>query len=134
MKHLSFILIVLLFTSCSKYSKIDRHINKMTPPITVISKSIPQKSGGTIIVKLMDSRGDTYTSRDNSLQTAEVGDIIIQKFKSSKIDRQLNKMKPPVVIISTNGDYFKVVDKKGKITTIYDPTLESLSIGDTIRK
>ena len=119
--------------SCSKYSRIDRHINRMSPPITVISKSIPQTPGGTIIVKLMGSKSDTYTSRDNSLQTSEVGDIIIQKYKSSKTDKILNKMKAPITIISINGDYYKVKDKKGKIETIYDPTLKSFHVGETIR-
>ena len=75
----------------------------------------------------------TYTSRDNSLQTSEVGDIIIQKYKSSKTDKILNKMKAPITIISINGDYYKVKDKKGKIETIYDPTLKSFHVGETIR-
>lgn len=81
----------------------------------------------------MDTKGETYTSRDNSLQTSEVGDIIVQKYKSSKTDKILNKMKSPITIISINGDFYKVKDKKGKIQTINDPTLKSFKVGDIIR-
>lgn len=75
MKNIFIILSIILF-GCSKYNTIDYNINRMKPPVIIVSKSNP-RSDGTILVKLIDAKGKTYTSRDNSLQSKNLYDTVV---------------------------------------------------------
>lgn len=136
MKNL-LIFFLILFTSCSSYLTVDQSINKLTPPITLISRSGPNMNGYRTY-KLRDGSGKTYTCSDNSLESIVPGSVIVPSTKPqfTDIDKVLMKLKSPVVVVGKsgrNGEILKVKDKKGKIVTIEDLTLSDYQVGDTIK-
>lgn len=135
MIKLFYVLLMATMTlSCSKYVTIDNTVNRLKPPVTIISRSLP-RSDGQILFKIMDGRGKTYTSRDNSLYSAQPGSVIIPAHSPTfnNIDKVLMKLKSPVVVIGKYGRVLKVKDKRGKIVTIDDITLTGYKVGDKIK-
>ena len=135
MKNLFILLLVILASACSRYVAIDETVNKLTPPVTLVSRSAPDWNGNRVY-KVRDGNGYTYTSRDNSLSSVIPGTVIVPAVRPSfrNIDKVLMRLKSPVVVIGKSKDgKIKVKDKRGKIITIDDVTLSSYDVGDVIK-
>ncbi len=134
-----FVLFVALLTlsSCSKYITIDDTVNRLTPPVTLVSRSAPNINGNRVY-KVRDGNGITYTCRDNSLSSVIPGTVIVPETRPTfkAIDKTLMRLKSPVTVIGKGGRYgqvLKVKDRKGKIVTIDDVTLSNYQVGDVIK-
>ena len=131
------VIFLIILSSCGKYITIDQTMNDLTPPVTLVSRSEP-RNDGTRLYKVRDGRGRTYTCRDNSLNSIRPGSVIVPSTRPTfrNIDKVLMKLKSPVVVIGKGGKYdevLKVKDRKGRIVTIEDITLNDYNIGDTIK-
>lgn len=128
---------IFLLSSCASYMNVDQAMNKLTPPITLISRSSPNMSGYRTY-KLRDGNGKTYTCSDNSLESIVPGSVIVPNSRPSfsDVDDVLMKLKSPVVVVGKsglNGEVLKIKDRKNKLVTIEDLTLSSYEVGDTIK-
>ena len=135
MRKLFYVLLMATMTlSCSKYVTIDDTVNRLKPPVTLVSRSLP-RSDGQVLFKIMDGRGKTFTSRDNSLYSVVPGSVIVPVRSPSfkDIDKVLMRLKSPVIVIGKYGRVLKVEDKRGKIVTIDDITLNGYNVGDEIK-
>ena len=139
MKNLFILLLVIVASSCSKYITIDETVNRLTPPVTLVSRSAPNINGNRIY-KVRDGEGKTYTCRDNSLSSVIPGHYIVPPVQLQPsyryIDKILKRLKSPVTVIGKGGKYgqiLKLTDKRGRIVTVEDPTLANYQVGETIK-
>lgn len=134
-----FLPLFLILFSCNKYANIDERVNKMTPPVTLVSRSEP-RSDGTRLFKLRDAKGKTFTSRDNSLYSVLPGQQVVPSTKRvtfKEVDKVLMKLHSPVIVIGKFQEghltLIKVKDAKGTIVTLEDITLSGLQVGDMVK-
>jgi hypothetical protein len=137
MRKIFFLLpMFLILFSCNKYANIDERVNKMTPPVTLVSRSEPRQDG-TRLFKLRDAKGRTFTSRDNSLYSVLPGQQVIPSTSKGttfkEVDKVLMKLHSPVMVIGKDGISIKFKDAKGTIVTVHDRTLEYLQVGDMFK-